>query len=102
MNVNFGAMRVATSGQTVTAPNGSSSAATALPTNAAAKIPQYVRVQADGVVTIRFGDSGVSAAGTDTRLNPNNFAVFEVIGYTHFAVFGPAASNPVNVVAIET
>lgn len=101
MNTNFEAMRIAAGGSTITAPSGSSSAASAIPNNAAGVIPQYVRVQVDGFASIRFGNNSVSATANDTRLNANNYAVFEVRGYTHFAVFGVGAARDVNVAPIE-
>lgn len=98
----FEALSINAVGTTISAPNGSSSAATAIPNDANGNRARYVRVQAQtGPAHLKFGLSGVAATTNDTLINANFDRIFNVRSNTHFAVWGAGAATNVNVVAVE-
>lgn len=95
------ASEIKTVGTSVSAPNGSSSSATAIPNQAGGVRARLVRVMVSGPCYVKFGTSSVAATTNDILMNANFPDRFYVGGCTHFAAYGSGAIASVNVCPIE-
>lgn len=83
---------VGAAGVNFSAPNGSASAAAALPTGADGNIPKYVRVAvASGAVYFHLDTGTGTAANTDPIVTVSDSAVFAVSGNKKYSVWGIGA-----------
>ncbi|WAK01866.1 hypothetical protein [Methylobacter sp. YRD-M1] len=77
------------------------SAAIALPTTSTGSNPLYVRVvAASGSVHIKFGKSDVAATANDLLITTTP-QILKVAGLTHFAIIQRAATQTLNITAVE-
>jgi hypothetical protein len=100
------ALRIGTVGVAVSAPNGSSSASTAMPTTAGGLAAKYVRVACTvGSVYFRWdwGKTGTCPAATtaDLLINVSDSQIVCVNNSAFFTVYGVGAATPVVVTALE-
>lgn len=89
---------ISKSGSTLTT-SGTSSAATAIPTNTGGR-RQAVRVIATGNAYIKFGNDSVVATTNDILITPTA-SCFNIAGHTHFAVIQAGTSASINITPIE-
>jgi hypothetical protein len=100
------ALMIGAVGVTVSAPNGSSSASTTMPTNANGDYPKYVRVACTaGSFYFRWdwGKTGTCPAATtgDLLINVSDSQIVCVNYSTKFTVYGVGAITPVVVTPLE-
>lgn len=100
MSADLYCLSVAAVGATTT--TSGSSQPFALPVNASAVAARYVRVCATGNVYIKFGTAiGVTVTTNDILIAANTPEVFNVNGFSHYAVLQETAAAKVNVSPVE-
>lgn len=92
-SVNAGGAQVTTSG---------TSQVTAIPVNAAGKVPKHVRLQSTGNCYVRPGLSGTTCTTGDILLSPNNHLILSVQGFTHIASLQETAAAKLNITPLES
>jgi hypothetical protein len=83
------------------AATGAASARSAIPTNSAGALPNYIRVSARNECYVRVGSSTVVATGNDALVQPADSITLRVGGNTHIAYIQGTAAGNVNVVPLE-
>lgn len=78
------------------------SAATAIPNNAAGKVPKHVRLQSTGNCYVRPGTAGTTCTVNDILLSPNNHLVLSVAGFTHIAHLQETVGAKLNITPLES
>lgn len=89
-------------GTNISAPNGSSSAATAIPVASDGNAPKVIRVSAaSGSIYFAIGKSSVAATTGHTIISVSDSQRIQVGSNTHVAVWGIGAVIPVVVTPLE-
>lgn len=82
--------------------SGAASTSATLPNASSGTVPYKVRVAVTASAHVRLGAAGVTAAATDTLVQPNDAQVFTVPrGVTNIAVIQDTAAGTVNVAPLE-
>lgn len=105
MSAKENALFVGATGVSVSAPSGSSSASTTMPTNAAGEYPKYVRViTTAGTVAFNWDRSksgSATAAATDLPVSVSDSQVVCTNYAQKFAVYGIGGASTVIVTPLE-
>lgn len=86
---------------TTTTTSGTSSAAIAIPNDAAGTRARFIYAVADTQAAIAFGLSGMGAATADDTMITSDGQVFDVAGWTHYRVIQVGAGAKINVSPVE-
>jgi hypothetical protein len=79
-----------------------SSARSAIPNDSAGNVPRYVRLSATAAACIRLGISTVTAANTDTQVQPGDSLVLAIpSGMTHIAAIQQSGAGVVQISPLE-
>lgn len=98
--IQFEAFQVNATGTQVT--TSGTSQATAIPTNAATRLPKHVRLQSTGNCYVRPGLVGTTCTVNDILLSPNNHLILAVTGFTHIASLQETAAAKLNITPLES
>lgn len=78
------------------------SARSALPNASSGEVPRYIRVSATVAACVRLGISTITAANTDTQVQPGDSLIMAVPqGITHIAAIQQAAAGVVQISPLE-
>lgn len=98
--IQFEAFSVNATGTQVT--TGAGSVATAIPVNAAGRVPKHVRLQSTGNCYVRPGTAGTTCTTGDILLSPNNHLILAVQSFTHIAHLQETAAAKLNITPLES
>jgi hypothetical protein len=85
----------------VSAATGGASARSAIPTNSAGALPNYIRVSGRNECYVKVGNSTVVATGNDALVQPADSLILRVGGNTHIAYVQGTAAGQINVMPLE-
>lgn len=81
---------------------GAASARVPLPVDSAGNVPRYIRLSATAAACIRIGVSTVTAANTDTQVQPGDSLILAIpSGMTHIAAIQQAAAGVLQISPLE-
>jgi hypothetical protein len=82
--------------------SGAASARVAIPTASNSLAPRYIRLSATAAACVRMGISTVTAANTDTQVQPGDSLILSVPdGITHIAAIQQAGPGVVQISPLE-
>lgn len=81
---------------------GATPVATAIPVNAAGKVPKHVRVQAIANCYVRPSSSTANCTVNDILLSPNEALILNVTGFTHISHLQETAAAKFNITPLES
>lgn len=85
----------------VSAATGGASARSAIPTNSAGALPNFIRVSGRNECYVKVGNSTVVATGNDALVQPADSLLLRVAGNTHIAYIQGTAAGQINVVPLD-
>lgn len=81
---------------------GAAAVASAIPVNAAGRLPKHVRLMALASCYVRPSTSVASCTVNDILLSPNEQIVLDVAGFTHISNLQDTAAAKFNITPLET
>lgn len=81
---------------------GAASARVAIPVDSAGNVPRYIRLSATAAACVRIGISTITAANTDTQVQPGDSLILAIpSGMTHIAAIQQSAAGVLQVSPLE-